>query len=147
MDKQTYGRMVKDLSPSSPITMDIIKAFFAGGAICTVGEILRNIFLSNGLSKDSASTWVSITLIFTAQLLTGLGLFDKFAKHAGAGASVPITGFANAVVSPAMEYHTEGLVMGLGAKLFTIAGPVIVYGTGASVLAGLLYYFKEVIMK
>lgn len=147
MDKQAYGQLVKELSPSSPVTLDIVKAFFAGGAICTVGELLRNIFLSYGMPEKSAATWVSITLIVTAQLLTGLGIFDKFAKHAGAGASVPITGFANAVVSPAMEYHTEGLVMGLGAKLFTIAGPVIVYGTAASVLAGLLYYIKEVFMR
>ena len=147
MDKKTYGAMVKELSPSSPISADIVKAFFGGGTICLFGEILRNFYIMRGIDSKSAVTWVAITLILIAQLFTGFGIYDKAAKHLGAGANVPITGFANAVVSPAMEYHTEGLVMGLGAKLFTIAGPVIVYGTAASVLAGLLYYFKEVLMR
>ncbi len=147
MDKKTYSAMVKELSPSSPISMDIVKAFFGGGAICLFGEILRTFYIMKGVDSKSALTWVAITLILTAQILTGLGIYDKAAKHLGAGANVPITGFANAVVSPAMEYHTEGLILGLGAKLFTIAGPVIVYGTAASVLAGLLYYFKEVFIR
>ena len=144
MDKKTYGVMVKELSPSSPAAADILKAFFGGGAVCLFGEVLRTFYIMRGIDKKSALTWVAITLIVIAQVFTGLGIYDKAAKHLGAGASVPITGFANAVVSPAMEYHTEGLVTGLGAKLFTVAGPVIVYGTAASVLAGLLYYFKEV---
>ena len=147
MDKKTYGALVKELCPPSPVSADIVKAFFGGGAVCLFGEILRTFYIMKGLDKKSALTWVAITLILISQLLTGLGIYDKAAKHLGAGASVPITGFANAVVSPAMEYHTEGLVLGLGAKLFTVAGPVIVYGTAASVLAGLLYYFKGVLIR
>ncbi|MDP4117978.1 MAG: SpoVA/SpoVAEb family sporulation membrane protein [Bacillota bacterium] len=143
MNNEQYGGLVDKLSPPSPIWIDIIWAFFVGGAICTLGEALSNLFLYLNLPKLVAASYVSIILIFFAQLFTGMGLFEKLAKRAGAGCSVPITGFANAVVSPAIEYHTEGLVLGIGAKLFTIAGPVIVYGTAASVLAGIIYYIKE----
>ncbi len=145
MNKQQYSKMVKELSPSSPLLTDMLKAFVAGGAVCVLGELLLNFYMTMNLSEISASTFVSITLIFLAQLFTGFGLYEKAAKHIGAGLSVPISGFANAVVSPAIEYHTEGLILGLGAKLFTISGPVIVYGTVASFVAGIFYYIKELI--
>ena len=119
--------------------MDYVNAFWVGGLICVGGQALSELYQSWGLSKDDAGTWVSITLVFLAALLTGLGVFDDIARRAGAGTLVPITGFANSVVSPAMEFKTEGFVMGVSAKLFTIAGPVLVYGMGASVLYGIVY--------
>lgn len=140
MNKQGYNKMVSDYSPKSPIFRDMLKAFLAGGTVCLLGEALRQFYLSLGAETVIASTWVSITLIIITQLLTGPGFYEKIAKHAGAGLSVPITGFANAVVSPAIEYHSEGLILGLGTKLFTISGPVIVYGVTASVTAGFIYY-------
>lgn len=144
MDKSEYGKLVEKYSPKSPLLSDMLKAFLIGGLVCLIGELLRNLYLFWGADKLIASTWVSITLVVLAQLLTGPGYYEKIAKHAGAGLSVPITGFANSVVSPAIEYHTEGLVLGLGAKLFTLSGPVILYGTSASVAAGLIYYFVSV---
>ena len=140
MNKPEYNKMVSDYSPKSPLFKDMLKAFLFGGTVCLLGEAFRKLYLSMGMETVIASTWVSITLIVIAQLLTGPGFFEKIARHAGAGLSVPITGFANAVVSPAIEYHSEGLVLGLGAKLFTISGPVIVYGVTASAAAGLIYY-------
>ena len=145
MNKNKYNKKVQELSPSSPLLKDMLNAFLFGGSVCLFGEILRNLYLYFGMDKLSASTTVSISLIILAQFFTGLGLYEKAAKHAGAGFSVPITGFANAMVSPAMEYHTEGLILGIGAKLFTLAGPVIVYGTAASVVAGIIVYFKELL--
>lgn len=144
MDKSEYGKLVEKYSPKSPLLSDMLKAFLIGGLVCLIGELLRNLYLFWGADKLIASTWVSITLVVLAQLLTGPGYYEKIAKHAGAGLSVPITGFANSVVSPAIEYHTEGLVLGLGAKLFTLSGPVILYGTAASVAAGFIYYFVSV---
>ena len=117
---------------------NIVWAFLVGGAICTIGQGLLNLYQSYGLDKEQAGTAVSVTLIFAAALLTGLGLFDKLAKHAGAGTLVPITGFANAMVSPALEFKSEGLVTGTAAKLFTVAGPVLVFGMSASVIYGLI---------
>ena len=116
-------------------------AFFVGGAICTLGQVLRNLYESLGLSGDDAGTAVSVTLIFLSALLTGLGLFDKLAKHAGAGTLVPITGFANAMVSPALEFKSEGYITGTAAKLFVVAGPVLVFGISASVIYGLICFF------
>ena len=115
-------------------------AFLIGGAICTLGEIFLNIFTKFGCAKESAGAWASIILILLSAILTGFGLYEKIAKHAGAGTLVPITGFANAVVSSALESKSEGFILGVGAKIFTIAGPVILYGTTASVIYGLVYY-------
>lgn len=136
-----YNEMVKKASPNSKSWIDIPKAFAVGGAICCVGQAISSIFKANGFDTQSAATWTSITLVFISALLTGLGLYEKLAKHGGAGTLVPITGFANAVVSPALEFKTEGFVLGLGAKIFIISGPVILYGTAASVLYGIIYYF------
>lgn len=140
MNKSVYNKLVKDRSPKSPLGKDMLKAFLFGGTICTLGEFFRKACLTSGLDSADASCWTSITLIIIAQLLTGLTLYEKLARHAGAGLAVPITGFANAVVSPAIEYHSEGLILGIGSKLFTISGPVIVYGTATSVAAGLIYF-------
>lgn len=120
---------------------NLVWAFAVGGAICTAGQALSNLYQSWGLDQEQAGTAVSVTLIFAAALLTGLGCFDKLAKRAGAGTLVPITGFANAMVSPALEFKSEGLITGTAAKLFVVAGPVLVYGISASILYGLLLYF------
>ena len=138
MTNQEYSRYVEQKAKPSPIWKNLTWAFCAGGLICTGGQALLNLYRGCGLSEGDAGTAVSVTIIFLAALFTGLGWFDKLAKHAGAGTLVPITGFANAVVSPALEFRSEGLVMGVGAKLFVIAGPVLVYGISASVLYGLL---------
>ena len=138
ISKQEYNQLIQAHARPSPLVRDMLWAFFVGGAICTLGQVLRNLYESLGLSGDDAGTAVSVTLIFLSALLTGLGLFDKLAKHAGAGTLVPITGFANAVVSPALEFKCEGLVMGVGAKMFVIAGPVLAYGISASVLYGVI---------
>ena len=138
ISKQEYNQLIQAHARPSPLVRDMLWAFFVGGAICTLGQVLRNLYESLGLSGDDAGIAVSVTLIFLSALLTGLGLFDKLAKHAGAGTLVPITGFANAVVSPALEFKCEGLVMGVGAKMFVIAGPVLAYGISASVLYGVI---------
>ena len=139
IQKKNYSEMVKQSSPSSPVVKDSVKAFLVGGGICTLGQLLQELYLY-ALPEESAKTLVSVTLIFLSAFLTALGIFDKVAKHAGAGTLVPITGFANAVVSPAIEYKAEGFILGVGAKMFTIAGPVIVYGTVASVVYGVIYW-------
>lgn len=140
LSKKEYSKMADKASPNSPIFLDCLKAFVFGGCFCVVGQILLNCYKSAGLDKDSASSVVSITLVFLGALLTAFGWYEKIAKHAGAGSLVPITGFANSVVAPAIEFKAEGYVLGLGAKMFIIAGPVIVYGTLASVIYGLIYY-------
>lgn len=139
--KKEYSEMSKKASPDSRSWVNVPVAFLIGGAICTIGEILLNIFTAMGLEKEAAGAWASICLIFLSALLTGLGIYEKLAKHAGAGTLVPITGFANAVVSSAIESKTEGFILGVGAKIFTIAGPVILYGTAVSVVYGIIYYF------
>ena len=144
ISKQNYSKMVKQSSPSSPIVKDSVKAFLIGGGICTLGQLLQELYLAV-LPEESAKTLVSVTLIFLSAFLTALGIFDKVAKHAGAGTLVPITGFANAVVSPAIEYKAEGFILGVGAKMFTIAGPVIVYGTVASVVYGVIYWIVQML--
>lgn len=141
MTNKEYSKMVEDYTKNSPLWTDCLKAFSVGGFICAVGEGLSKIYTSFGLDKTDAGVWVSITLAFIAAALTAAGVFEKIAKFAGAGTLVPITGFSNAVVSPAMEYKSEGLVTGTGAKMFIVAGPVIVYGTVSSICAGLIYYF------
>ena len=138
MTNQDYGKLVNEKSKPSPMGKNIIWAFLVGGAICAAGQGLISLYQSYGLDKEQAGTAASVTLIFAAALFTGLGLFDKLAKRAGAGPLVPITGFANAMVSPALEFKSEGLVTGTAAKLFTVAGPVLVFGISASVIYGLI---------
>ena len=138
MTNKEYGKYVKSKAKPSPLGKDLLCAFVIGGLICTAGQGLMNFFEWVGLSETAAGTAVSVVLIFLAALFTGLGLFDDLAKHAGAGTLVPITGFANAMVSPALEFKSEGLVMGVGAKLFVVAGPVLVFGISTSVIYGLI---------
>ena len=140
MTEKEYGKLVADLCPKSPMWKDCAKAFAVGGLICTVGQVFLNWYSTLGLEKDQASTAASMTLVVISALLTGLSLYDNLAKHAGAGTLVPITGFANAIAAPAVEFKTEGFILGVGAKMFTIAGPVIVYGVSASVVYGLIYW-------
>ena len=135
-----YSEIVKKLSPPSPKIKDFIWAFCVGGIICVIGQLFMELYTYLNFTQKEIKALVPVTLIFIAALLTGLRLFDKIAKHAGAGTLVPITGFANAVVSPAIEFKSEGWVLGLGAKMFTIAGSVIVYGTAASVIYGIIYW-------
>lgn len=136
MDASEYKKFSDEKAPRSPTVKNCAKAFAAGGIICTAGQALLEAYRAAGLAAEEASTLVSVTLIAVSMLLTGVGIYPKIAKHAGAGTLVPITGFANAVASSAIEARTEGFVMGVGAKLFTIAGPVIVYGITASAVAG-----------
>lgn len=143
-DKQ-YDRLVKEMSPKSPLLRDCCLAFVAGGLICTLGQFLMNRYTGLGLSKQDAATWVSISLVALSALLTGLSVYDDIAKYAGAGTLVPIMGFANAVAAPAVEFRTEGFILGVGAKMFTIAGPVIVYGTAASAVYGAIVWLSSLI--
>lgn len=143
ISNKQYDEMVKKASPNSPIVLDCIKAFLIGGAICCFGQLLFYIFRKSGMSFDESRSLVSISLIIITAILTGIGVFDKIAKHAGAGTIVPITGFANSVVSPAMEFKSEGFIMGTGASIFKVAGPVILYGTTAASLYGLIYFIVE----
>ena len=140
MTEREYGRLVQKMSPNSPMGKDCVNAFWIGGLICTLGQVFVNWYGQLGLSKSDAGTAASMTLVALSALLTGLSLYDNIAKHAGAGTLVPITGFANAIAAPAVEFKTEGFVLGVGAKMFTIAGPVIVYGVSASVVYGLIYW-------
>ena len=140
MSDQQYQQYVKALAKPSPLARDMVWAFCVGGGICAGGQGLSNLYRQLGLPGEDAAAWVSITLIFLAALLTGLGLFDDIARRAGAGTLVPITGFANAMVSPALEFKHEGLVTGTGAKLFTVAGPVLAYGISASVVCGVVLW-------
>ena len=140
MTEKEYGKLVKDMSPKSPLWKDCLWAFLIGGLICTIGQLIMNGYLALGMEKEEAGTAMSMTLVALSALLTGLSLYDNIAKHAGAGTLVPITGFANAVSSAAIEFKTEGFILGVGAKIFTIAGPVIVYGVAASVVYGLIYW-------
>ena len=136
---KSYQEYVDQKSPNSPILKNCFNAFWVGGLICSIGQLIMDICKSNGLDTQLSGTVVSIVLIGISALLTGLNIFNKIGKFAGAGSLVPITGFANSIVSPAMEYKSEGYVMGVGAKMFTVAGPVLVYGISTSVIVGLLY--------
>lgn len=138
MTEKQYEKMVDELSPKSPIRKDCLNAFWIGGLICLLGQLILNGYLACGLSKEDAGTAASMTLVLLSAILTGLSVYDDIAKVAGAGTLVPITGFANAVVAPAVEFKTEGFVLGVAAKMFTIAGPVIVYGVGTSVIYGII---------
>jgi stage V sporulation protein AC len=140
MTEKQYNALVREMSPGSPIGKDCLNAFWIGGLICTVGQVFINGYEALGLEKQNASAAASMTLVVLSALLTGLSLYDNIAKHAGAGTLVPITGFANSISAPAVEFKTEGFILGVGAKMFTIAGPVIVYGVSASVVYGLIYW-------
>ena len=141
ISKETYAKFADAHAPRSPIGKDCLWAFLVGGSICTVGQALHDVFQKLcSLPEESAATLTSASLILLAVVLTALGIFDNIAKHAGAGTLVPITGFANAVVSPAIDSHAEGLVLGVGAKIFTVAGPVLLYGTLAGFIYGVIYW-------
>lgn len=140
MTEKQYNALVKEMSPKSPIGKDCRNAFLIGGLICAVGQFFINTYTNLGLEKQDASTAASMTLVAIAALLTGLSLYDNIAKYAGAGTLVPITGFANSIAAPAVEFKTEGMVLGVGGKMFQIAGPVIVYGVSASVIYGFIYW-------
>ena len=145
MDKNKYSELVKEKSPNSHTFMECIRAFLIGGGICAFGEVLFELFKSLGLDEKQDRTLVSLSIILIASVLTMIGVFDKIAKCAGAGTLVPITGFSNAVTSAAIEFKSEGLILGVGSKMFAIAGPVIVYGVLSSVIYGVIYFiFKAV---
>jgi stage V sporulation protein AC len=145
MTEKEYGKLVERLSPKSPIWKDCLGAFVIGGLICTLGQVFMNVYDRLGLNKTDAGTATCISLIFLSALLTGFSLYDNIAKFAGAGTLVPITGFANAITAPAVEFKTEGFILGVGAKMFTIAGPVIVYGISAGVVYGLIYWITTLL--
>lgn len=145
MSNQDYGEYVKEKSPNSPLWTDMLKAFLVGGLICCIGQGIINGYSAWGLMEEEASTATSITLVFIGALLTGFGVYDSIAKFAGAGTLVPITGFSNSVVASALEFKSEGYITGTAAKMFIIAGPVIVYGTAASVVYGIIYWLYTLI--
>ena len=140
MTEKNYSELVADLAPKSPIWKDCLIAFLVGGLICTIGQLIMDGYSALGLDETDAGTATSMTLVTLSAFFTGLSLYDNLAKFAGAGTLVPITGFANAIAAPAVEFKTEGFILGVGAKMFTIAGPVIVYGVSASVVYGLIYW-------
>lgn len=140
LDSKNYKKYAKERAKKSPLAKDCLMAFLIGGAICTLGQVFMTVYEAVGVPEDIAKSLVPVTLVFLAALFTGIGIFDDLAKIAGAGTLVPITGFANAVVSPAIDNKSEGFIMGVGAKMFVIAGPVIVYGIISSVLYGVIYY-------
>ena len=141
MDKKTYARYVEARAPRSPIVKNCVWAFLVGGGICLFAEGLNQIWTrALGLTRDDAGTLTAVILVGIAVLLTGIGIFDRIAKHAGGGTLVPITGFANAVASPAIDSRSEGFVLGVGAKIFTVAGPVLLYGTAAGAIYGTIYW-------
>lgn len=145
MTEKQYGALVARMAPKSPMWRDCLNAFWIGGLICVVGQIFTNCYGAWGLEKQDAGTAASMTLVALSALLTGLSVYDDIAKHAGAGTLVPIAGFANAIAAPAVEFKTEGFVLGVGAKMFTIAGPVIVYGLAASVVYGFIYWLYTIL--
>ncbi len=138
--KKEYQNYVNKKSPNSSIGKNLIWAFIVGGLICVVGQVIRNLFLARGYPPDTVANLNSITMIFLGAFLTGINIYDDLGKKAGAGSIVPITGFANSIVSPAMEYRSEGYILGVGARMFLIAGPVLVYGITTSVIIGIIYY-------
>lgn len=140
LDRNSYPKFAESRARRSPIGKNCIWAFLVGGSICTAAQGLTTLWLSLGLEKEDAGTLTSVTLVFAAALLTGLGIFDEIARHAGAGTLVPITGFANAVVSPAIDTKSEGWILGVGAKIFTVAGPVLLYATLSGAVYGVIYW-------
>lgn len=145
MTNDEYKKYADKHAPRSYAARNMLFAFLIGGAICTLGQLFIGLYTAAGLDEESAGTACSITLVFLGAMLTGLGVYDDLARHAGAGSLVPITGFANSVAAPALEFRTEGLVMGTAVKMFSIAGPVIVYGTAASFIYGLIYWLWTVL--
>lgn len=141
MSNEEYINYVSEKSPKSKLGLNCLKAFLIGGLICTIGQCFLNLYKYLGADKETAFTLVTVTMIFLGSLLTGLNIYPKIAKHGGAGTLVPVTGFSNAVTAPALEAKTEGYILGVGAKIFTIAGPVILYGTLSSIVCGLIYFF------
>ena len=141
ISKDEYGKMAKEYSPKSPVATDCIKAFLVGGTICAFGQGMTMLFMNMGKSEDDSRLISMVIVIGITALLTALGVFDKIAKHAGAGTMVPITGFANSVVSPALEFKAEGRISGTAAQMFSIAGPVIVFGCSSAALYGVILYF------
>ncbi len=139
--KNQYQTMVTEYSPKNKVISNSLRAFWVGGSICILGQMIMDVVMNYGMAKDDAATMSSVLLILLSTILTGMNIYDSIGKYGGAGALIPITGFANSMVSSAMEFKTEGYVYGLGAKLFTIAGPVVVFGTIASVVVGIIYYF------
>lgn len=140
ISKDEYKKLTKEKSPNSNVVMNCLKAFLFGGSICLLGQGLTELYLYSGMGDKDSKTLTSVSLIFLGVLLTVFGVYDNIAKHAGAGTLVPITGFANSIAAAAIEFRVEGFVLGVGAKMFTIAGPVIVYGVSASVLYGIIYW-------
>ena len=143
ISKEEYAVLVKQTAPPSPLGTDCLKAFLCGGGICAIAQLGLALLQTAGLDEDTGKTVVMIALIVLTAVLTALGLFDKLAEHAGAGTAVPITGFANAVVSPALEAKREGFVLGTAAQMFSIAGPVLVFGCGSAALYGLVYFLLK----
>jgi stage V sporulation protein AC len=141
--QKKYDRMVKEASPNSPLFTNCIKAFCVGGLICAIGQFITNRLLALNFSKEAAGMYTSVALVFASTLLTGLGVYDNIGKFAGAGTAVPITGFANSVAAPAVEFKKEGFILGVGAKIFLVAGPVLLYGSLASAIVGIIYYFVK----
>lgn len=144
MTEKEYQKLAEELAPKSPMGKDCLGAFLVGGIICAIGQFFINYYIKLGLDKTDASTAASMSLVVISAVLTGLSLYDNIAKFAGAGTLVPITGFANAIAAPAVEFKTEGFILGVGAKMFTIAGPVIVYGVSASVIYGFIYWLTTI---
>ncbi len=140
MTKQEYQKYVDKKSPNSKLFRNIVRAFVVGGLICIIGQFFSNVFKSRGLDADASASLTAMAMIFLGALFTGLNIYDELGRFAGAGSIVPITGFANSIVAPAMEYKSEGYVLGVGAKMFLIAGPVIVYGVSISIVAGIIYF-------
>ena len=145
MTDKEYEKLVAEISPKSPMGKDCLMAFLVGGIICTIGQFFINFYTYLGLDKEASGTAASMTLVVISAILTGLSLYDNIAKYAGAGTLVPITGFANSIAAPAVEFKTEGFVLGVGGKMFTIAGPVIVYGVSASVIYGFFYWISTLL--
>ncbi len=145
MTEKEYDKLVQRLSPKSPMGKDCFYAFWIGGLICLIGQLIMDGYAALGLEKTDAGTATSMTLVAISAFLTGLSLYDDIAKRAGAGTLVPITGFANSIAAPAVEFKTEGFVLGVAAKMFTIAGPVLVYGTAAGVVYGVIYWISSLI--
>ena len=145
MSKKEYAAYVRAKMPRSPLGKDLLLAFVIGGLICCVGQAIGDAYKALGAGEEDAAAWTSITMVFLGVLFTGLGLYEKLAKHAGAGTLVPITGFANSVASPALEFKTEGMILGLAANIFTISGPVILYGVGAGAVYGLILWLCQIL--
>ena len=145
-ERARYAQLVERFAPRSEMGVGLFRAFWVGGTICAIGQVIMDLYTNwLQLGMQAASTATSITLVFLSALLTGIGVYDRIGKYAGAGSIVPITGFANSVVSPAMEFRREGLVMGVGTKLFTLAGPVLVYGISGSIIVGLIVFFLDML--